>query len=157
MSASCTGLGQFLSNAVVVGIGWYVVHVLSARRDRQKARRELVVNIADTLIAALNDLFIAARDYHTKPRDRNSENQIKMVIQDLAQSLSGLRSVLTDTSILHSCQASIRDLRASITKEHFEDEHVDELPEEDPLLQKIASAILRAKLSLSNLKFHQFK
>lgn len=147
---------KFASNAAVVVVGWWIVHVLSARRDRDKSRRELVAKSCDALISDLSALMLHARSYHLGSRDVALENTIKMSIQDIAQSISSLRDVVSNQQLLAPCQAAVRGVRGAVTGSHFEDEHDGPRQENDSLLQQMAFEILRAKRALSNLKHRQF-
>src|SRR5580698_9380143 len=109
-AGDCIGLGQFASNAAVVIIGWGIVHLLSARRDTQKARKDLVAGTSDALVAQITELFGSAREYHTKPRDIAVENHLKMTIQDIAQSMTGLKSMIEDRVSLGYCNSLARGL-----------------------------------------------
>lgn len=148
---------QFAFNVVIIAIGWWIVHVLSARRDRDKARREMVAKSCDSLSSSLSDLMTEARRYHCADRDVNGEQQIKMHIQDIAQSVSGLRLICSDTTYLNPCRSSIRGVRVAVTGKHFEDEHDGALSANDSPLQSIAEEIMRAKRALADLKHSQFK
>jgi hypothetical protein len=154
-----SGLGEFvkwLGQAVVVGFGWAVVHRLSARRDRDKARREMVAKSADTLSDAVGALLVDSRQYHLSERDSTLELKLKMTLQDLAMRVQGLSDICADEKSLAPCRAEIAYLRRSITGQHFEDEHVKPLAESDQQLESVADAAMRAKRQLLKLKHLQF-
>ena len=155
-----TGAGaefvKWLGQAVVVGFGWWVVHVLTTSRDRDKARREILVDSADGLGESLSALFLEARAYHLASRDVASELRIKMTLQDLAMRATGLSELCRDEAKLAPCRSDIATLRRAITGKHFEDEHLVGIKEADQQLQSIAEAVLRAKRSLLQLKHAQF-
>lgn len=146
----------WLGQAVVVGVGWYVVHRLSVARDRDKARREMVAKAADAIVENLTDLIAEARDYHLKPRDVTAELKIKIDLQDAAMRIAGFHDVCADKAPVSRCTSAIGYLRRSITAHHFEDEHSDPLPLSDSQLQEMAEAVLRAKQELLKLKHAQF-
>jgi len=147
---------KWVGQAVVVVIGWAVVHRLSAARDRDKARREMVVKSADQLIDALGTHLSAAHDYHLKARDVDAELKIKMAIQDMAIRAQGLSDVLKDEQALATCRAEVALVRRTVTGQHFEDEHEGALSENAPQVQAIADAVLRAKRAFLRLKHSQF-
>lgn len=146
----------WLGQAAVVGLGWWVVHRLSASRDLDKARRELVAKSADGLSDAVTVLLGEAREYHLASRDVACELRIKMTLQDLAMRITGLSEVCGEEMTLAPCRAEIASLRRAITGQHFEDEHVGPLADMDGQFQSIADATLRAKRSLLKLKHRQF-
>ena len=61
---------KFLSQAVIVGFGWYVVHRLSSARDKDKLRREMLAKTADGLCDDLSKVLTLAREYHLNSRDK---------------------------------------------------------------------------------------
>ena len=149
-------LVKFLGQAVIVVVGWWVVHQLSSARDRDKSRRELVAKSADALADALGPLLIEAREYHLTARDVARELQLKMALQDLSMRASGLSEVCSDESFLAPCRGDIGGLRRAITGVHFEDEHLEPSGATDSQLQVVAEAVLRARRSLLRLKHRQF-
>lgn len=153
---SLTEFWKWVGQAAVVVVGWVVVHRLSAGRDRDKARREMVVKSADQLIDALGDLLSIAHDYHLKVRDPATELRIKMSIQDMAIRAQGISDILNDEQLLAPCRADIALVRRAATGEHFEDEHEHPLGEGAMQVQAIADAVLRAKRAFLRLKHRQF-
>lgn len=152
-------VGEFLKSlfqAVVIGSGWYVVHRLSANRDRDKARREMVSESADGLLESLDSLLVSARDYHLTERSVPVELTLKMSLQDLGMRLQGLSIVCADAPTLASCRAEVAALRRAITAHHFEDEHLAPLADSDRQIEDIADVLLRAKRQVLRLKFLQF-
>lgn len=150
------GFVTWLGQALVVGIGWFVVHRLSAARDRDKSRREMVVKSTDSLSDGLNTLFSSARDYHLNSRSVETELAIKMALQDLSMRVASLSEVFSDQSVLAPCRADIVAVRRAISGRHFEDEHEGPLPESDQQYQAIAEAVLQAKRTLLKVKHRQF-
>lgn len=147
---------SWLGQAVVVGFGWWVIHRLTASRDRDKARREMVAKSADQISANLDTIHGDARGYHLKVRDAAVEVRIKMALQDASMHLVGLSEISKDGDTLARCRAEISALRRAITGEHFEDEHDGPLAETSQQFQRIADAFLRAKRGLLKLKHLQF-
>ena len=147
---------KWLGQLTAVGLGWYVVHRLSAQRDRDKARREMLAKSADGLTDALLVILSDARDYHLKDRDRKLELKLKMSLQDLAMRVQGLSDICTDEKELAACRAAVAALRRAVTGLHFEDEHFNPLPDSDRQLEDIAEAVMRARRQLLRLKHLQF-
>lgn len=147
---------SWLGQAIVIGLGWVVVHRLSVSRDRDKSRREMVASSADGLAESLSSLLAEAKGYHMKERNVGSELRIKMTLQDSTMRASSLSDICLDGTVLAQCRGDIAALRRAITGRHFEDEHTEILVETDNQLQSIADAALRAKRSLFKLKHLQF-
>jgi hypothetical protein len=147
---------KWLGQALVLGVGWVVVHRLSALRDRDKARREMVAASASDLMEVIDDIFHCARQYHLKPREISAELRIKMSIQDVAARIAGLSDVCNAEAVLAPCRTEIGGVRRAITGHHFEDEHEGALQPSDKQLEVIADAVLRAKRQLLRLKHLQF-
>lgn len=147
---------KFLAQAVIVGLGWFVVHRLSAQRDRDKARRELVVKSTDSLDSQVDTLFAVAKRYHLVARDVSAELQLKMMLQDLATRTVALSALCDTEANLAPCRAEIGALRRAITGQHFEDEHLHALTDEHEQLQLIAEAVMRTKRAFTRLRHSQF-
>lgn len=147
---------KWVGQALVVGLGWLVVHKLSSARDRDKARREMVAKSVDGLAETLNALFLEVRTYHLNARDVACELKIKMTLQDMAMRAIALSDICSEQPSLAQCRADIASLRRAITGKHFEDEHTGQLTETDPQFQLTVDATLRTKRSLLTLKHRQF-
>lgn len=140
---------------LVVG-GWYVVHRLSARRDSDKARREMVAKAADALMNSVDSILAASIKYHTTDRDLDSEFKIKSGLQDVALHLGELAKVCNRAREVLACSAALGQTRRAITSAHFEDEHLQPLDGGSPLVQAIAAAVTELKRRLAGLKYSQF-
>jgi hypothetical protein len=127
-----------LVQVISVGVGWFVVHKLSAARDRDKARRDLLVKTADNLNDDAGKLISVARDYHTKSRDRTLEDNIKMTLQDISVRTNLLSDISPEAKELASCRSAILAFKKAITATHFEDEHDVMLEPGAPQLQSMA-------------------
>ena len=143
---------KWLGQLTAVGLGWYVVHRLSAQRDRDKARREMVAKSADGLTDALLVILSESREYHLKDRDRKLELKLKMSLQDLVMRVQGLSDICTDEKALAPCRAEVAALRRKVTGRHFEDEHIDPLLDSDRQLEDMAEVVMRARRQLLRLK-----
>lgn len=147
---------KFLGQAVVVGIGWFVVNRLSALRERDKARRDIVVESAEGLADEIDELLTDARSYHLGNRDSAAELSLKMTIQNLAMRTLALSDICADERLLAPCRADVAALRKAVTGRHFEDEHEGPLKEGDIQVQLMAEAALKAKRGLLKLKHAQY-
>lgn len=150
--AFSTWLGQ----AIVVSAGWYVVHRLSAKRDLDKSRRELVAKSADALVDSLSEVLQLARKYHLETRDVGAEINLKMTIQDLSQRVNAMADICEGAEHVAACRSALIALRRAITGLHFEDEHQTPLAVGDRQLESIAEAVMTAKLQTIRLKHSQF-
>lgn len=146
----------WLGHVLVIVVGWVVVHGLSNRRDRDKARREMLAASVDDVSRALTELIGEARIYHLEPRDTAREVKIKMTLQDLGMRLTSLNDLDKGHSNLARCRVELGALRRAITGVHFEDEHLAPLHESDQVLQEIAEVLLRCQRSLLTTKHAQF-
>lgn len=147
---------RFAFQAAVVVVGWYVVHNLSARRDRDKARRDMIAKEMDVLSDAVDGLLVSARSYHLGRRDVDLELKIKMGLQDAGARVSALQPLVSNSADLHQLQRAVRELRATVTGRHFEDEHSGPLSESDDPVQPIAAACLHAKNCFTRFKYSEF-
>jgi hypothetical protein len=141
---------------LLVIVGWGIVHKLSAQRDFDKARREMIAKAADGLYDDLGKLFELANAYHLNARNEISEIEIKIKHQDLVHRVHGLSRLVSDSATLAKCRSTLAELRMAITGQHFEDEHTSPRTNKDPQVQLIADATLRAKRSMLELKYSQF-
>lgn len=146
----------WLGQAVVVGAGWYVVHSLSAKRDQNKSRRELVAKSADAMADSLAEILRLAREYHLQRRDIGAEITLKMAIQDLSLRVNATADICEGSEQIAACRSSLIYLRRSITGQHFEDEHQSPLTLGDKQFESIADAVMTAKLQSFRLKHSQF-
>ncbi len=145
-----------LAQTVAIVIGWVVVHRLSAKRDRDKARREMLAKAADSLSDEIGKLFIGAKDYHSKPRELAQEIVLKMTLQDISARTNLLSDICSDKQELASCRSAILAMKRAISSAHFEDEHNGSIELSSPQIQSITSEALRVKQSFLRLKHRQF-
>lgn len=145
-----------LVQVVSVAVGWIVVHKLSAGRDRDKARREMLAKAADGLNDEVGKLMAMAREYHIKTRDKSVEDTLKMTLQDLSARTSLLSDISSEAKELAACRSAILALKKAITASHFEDEHEEALSPGGTELQAIAAEGLKVKQCFLKLKHKQF-
>lgn len=147
----------WIGQAIVVGVGWYVVHKLTTNREREKALRDAVLDSVDTIAGSVTDLLACAQQYHRKERDIADEIRIKMDLQDLSIRLNSLSDIYLEASPLAHCRSKVTGLRKAITGQHFEDEHYAPLTATDQQYQSIAAAALDLKHGLLKIRNSQFQ
>jgi hypothetical protein len=152
-----TQVWTFLGQAVVVIVGWWIVHLLSEKRDWEKARREMTAKSADAMIDMTTTLHADSRAYHLADRNDSLEVRIIGSLQDFGARTNALGEICSDASSLALCATEIIRLRQAITLEHFADEHTAALHSGDKQLEAIAEAIVRVKRAFLRLKHRQFK
>lgn len=150
------GTVNLLVQVSAIVIGWIVVHRLSAARDRDKARREMIAEAADGLSKDVTQLLLEATKYHTQDRDSQLEQQIKMSLQDLSIRTSSLYQISSNKVELAACRSSILAMKKAISSCHFEDEHVGPLPITDHQVQSIAAETMKVKQCFLKLKHSQY-
>lgn len=149
--------GAWAAQAVVVVLGWAVVHWLSARRDRDKARREMLSKALDTLVVDLTELHQIARKYHVTARDESAEMVIKMSLQDITMRLVSFDALNSaGVQYLSNCRSAVLQMRRAITGDHFEDENLNPLQLGDRQLESIGATFLNAKRAVLVAKHAQF-
>lgn len=147
---------SWLVQALTVVVGWVVVHKLSAARDRDKARREMLAKALDGIAESLSEIHESARTYHLSPREPKDELRLKNALQDFSMCIIGLGNICENKAALARSNRDAGTLRKAVTGEHFEDEHVGALESGAPQMQIIAEAYLSAKRNLLSLKYAQF-
>jgi hypothetical protein len=156
-----TGAGSvvpwaYLLNVVFIVVGWVVVHHLSARRDQDKSRRELIVKACDSLAASVDALRSVASRYHTQSRQVAEERSIQLALQDLAQQFTELVSICDQRDQLAACRSSLTALRRAVSGRHFSDEHVSPVEPENEIVLDIDGATSDLKKQITRLKYRQF-
>lgn len=152
-------VSELLKTVIQAGsiiVGWIVVHKLSAARDRDKARREMLARAADALGDELTKLFASAKSYHTTDRNIEMEDSLKMTLQDISARTSLLVDISNEETELSLCKSALLSVKKAITGIHFEDEHDGPLEQGSQQIQLITSEILRAKRYFLQLKHKQF-
>ena len=145
-----------LTQVVGLIVGWFIVDQLSTRRDRDKARREMVVKAADSLITDTGTIFDCAYKYHTEIRSIAVEIKLNIDLADLSQRAFFLRNDFTSDSDYSRCTNAILRLKKSITGQHYEGEHLAILAQGDDQIMEIAHSTKILKATLTLLKFNQF-
>ena len=137
--------------------GWAAVHWLSQRRDRDKARRELIVKTCDAMSEQVARIMASAVKYHlATARDIAVEIELNSGLKDLSAQLRLLNGVVkpkidgVQSSGLH------KQFKQAITGRHFEDEHLGSLNALDPQINEAVAAASELRIYLSEIKFNQF-
>jgi hypothetical protein len=147
----------FVNTALIV-VGWAVVHFTSRNRDRDKARRDLVVKAADALSDQVAKLVTVAVSYHSgKERESPREIEIKSTLQDLS----------LQTQLINQAVRPVRDgvqssklhnaFKQSVTARHFEDEWDKPLSASGVEVSEIAAAGIAIRAYFAEIKFEQFE
>ena len=116
----------------------------------------MLAKAADGLSDEVGKLLISAREYHTKARDRDVEDALKMTLQDISVRTSLLSDISKDAKELASCRSAILAMKKAITATHFEDEHVVPLDLNSQQIQSITAEGLRVRHCFLKLKHRQF-
>lgn len=147
---------SIIIQAVFIIVGWVIVHRLSSKRDVQKTRRDIISSSIDKMCELVNLIVDDANAYHAHVRDEKKENKIKRQLNDLSIRAASLADLISENSCDPIWQ-QIRKFRQAITGNHFEDEHVSELPSSNHQFELIAEYEISLKRTLFELKHAQFK
>jgi hypothetical protein len=148
---------KFGGQALIVALGWFVVHKLSIKRDTDKARREMVAKAADGLSDLTDQIFAMSIKYHmTADRDSASEASVLMKLSDLGCRLGSLASLVSEGSVLEECTHAVVGLRQAVTKQNFQDQHEAALTMESQTIQMISATVIKVKQVFLELKHSQF-
>lgn len=160
MTASVNYLGEFIKfggQAIIVVIGWVVVNKLSATREKDKSRKDIIIKSIDSICDSIDKLFEISRDYHSRStRDHQAEIKIKMLLQDYSLRVASLKDLTGYVPTYIECQDDVLRFRQAITSSHFEDEHTNAEELNSEIFQKIAESALATKRNLITLKHSQF-
>ena len=127
MAADCSTLNEIAKTLIqtsAIIVGWVVVHRLSAARDKDKARREMLSKAADTLCEDVGKLFHSAKDYHLTERDKSLEINLKMTLQDISMRTSQLVDITTEPKEIKICRKALIDLKKTITYSKYSCGHI---------------------------------
>ena len=147
-------VARIILPALLIIIGWVIVHILSSKRDVSNSKREIISKTADDFCEVVDSLLIKANQYHSQPRNATLEIEIKITLSDLSLRISSLVPITKKQQTLSSCLQSVVSLRQAITREHFEDEHTSPI-RDGAISEKIADAVLEMKRHLMQLKIEQ--
>jgi hypothetical protein len=159
MNNSCPLVFELLKliiPAIFIISGWVIVHRLTAKRDLEKSRRDVIASSIDKLCEQINNIAQEAQTYHVNQRDISKENNLKRNLQDLSIRTSSLKDLIDNDS----CQPiwkNMTKLKQAITGQHFEDEHIEALANQNSQFELIAEYEVALKRTLFDLKHSQFK
>ena len=140
----------------IVG-GWVVVHLLSRHRDRDKARRELIVKTCDAVSDQISKIMASAMKYHLATvRDVSLEIELNSGLKDLSAQLRLLNEVVRPKIDGVRSSAPHKQLKQTITGRRYEDERTAPLDSADPQINEIIAAASELRLYLAEIKFNQF-
>ena len=121
----------FLPSVIIV-IGWIVINYQNSYRDTRKEIRTCI----DKIQSELEILEKSAVDYHTAEPHPNDGRFIKVRIDRLGKQIQALSSTLCANYSYH-----VFRLRYAITIENFDTEEHRILPNDDPVMDKIAESV----------------
>jgi hypothetical protein len=143
---------RFFGQAVVVIVGWAVVHWLSGRRARQEAQRKLLIEECGVLIAAVEKNFFEAFAYHTEMRISSRESKLNLALTDITERV-GLIMQITNANSVRSLASKVIELKQSCTLSHFEDEHSDAISSTDPIIRNLERSSIEMRHALAKLRY----
>lgn len=147
----------FLNTALIV-VGWAVVHFTSRDRDRDKARRDLVVKATDALSDQVAKLVTVSVAYHSgKERENSKEIEIKSTLQDLSLQTRLINQAVRPTRDGAQSTTLHNAFKQSITAHHFEDEWDKSLSANGVEVSEIAAAGIAMRAYFAEIKFEQFE
>ena len=146
-------------SAVIVIIGWFVVHTAQNNRERRKQIREYV----NGLYANLTELETLAIGYHTSAREESKEAEIISKLGRLEKACFNtlprfksqrwlLRAI--DPKKLKINGGHMQALRQAITLEHFDSEHNGAFKYQDEFIWKLRSAAEKASDDLETVRIN---
>lgn len=148
---------KFGSQALIVGIGWWVVNRMAISREHDKSRREMITKNVDGLSDLADKIFEMGRDYHfSAERDFRNEIDLKISLQDFSYRVGRLELLTGDGASVAQHREAVVRFRRSITGHHFEDEHDGSIDSVSPVSQDMASSVTSMKQCLQDLKHQQF-
>ena len=145
-------------NTALIVIGWAVVHFASRSRDRDKARRELIVKAVDGLSDQVTKHFSVALAYHSSPsRDLTKEIELKIGLQDLSRQTQFVNGTMRPTRDGVQSSDLLNAFKKSVTGVHFEDEWMSALLPNSEQLNLIAASALALRTYYAETKYEQFR
>lgn len=159
MATECSATIEILKTlipTIAVVFGWIVVHKLSVTRDRDNARRKMVVDASDAIMKNIDDIFACSNKYHSTLRDKNIEITLKMSLQDLSYRITQLIDITANNNEIKPCRNAMLEMKKAITMIHFEDEHDGPIDQKSQQIQTIAFTVLKLKQTFLKLKHRQF-
>ncbi len=132
-------------SAVLVVIGWIVVHKAQSNRERRKQIREYVSDLCDDL----TELETLAIGYHTSAREEAKEQEIISKLGRLEKACSTLPRFIESQKLLFKAVdpkklkidgKRMQVLRQTMTLDHFGDEHTGALGHQDDFILNLKLA-----------------
>lgn len=143
-------------SAILVVIGWFVVHKAQSNRERRKQIREYVVDLCDDLA----ELETLALGYHTTPREEAKEQEIISKLGRLEKACSTLPRFLESQKFFKAVQPvkltmdgrRMQVLRKAMTLNHFGDEHTGALGRQDEYILNLELAAVEMREALEGVR-----
>lgn len=143
---------RFLGQAVVVVLGWGVVHWLSGKRARYEAQRKLLIEECAALVAVVDEIFSDAFTYHTEARTSSRESKLNLMLTDLVQRV-GLLIQIPNVNCTRSLATKVIAFKQSCTLSHFEDEHHDAIPSTHEIVRNLERSSIEMRHALAKLRY----
>jgi hypothetical protein len=144
-------------SAVLVVIGWFVVHKAQSNRERRKQIREYVSDLCDDL----TELETLAIGYHTSVREEAKEQEIISKLGRLEKACSSLPRFIESQKFLFKAVDSkklkidgkrMQVLRQAMTLNHFGDEHTGALGHQDDFILNLELAAVEVREALDGVR-----
>lgn len=148
---------KILLNALVIIFGWWIVHILSSRRDSEKMKKESSIKVIDEAVKMLEEISLLGIKYHTTERNEIEEFDLKSKIQNFSRFIYTIEKFIGKENSILQCTTNIKKLRQAITSQHFEDEHTDKLNCSNIILNEVADIHLTFRQTLIEAKFSILK
>jgi hypothetical protein len=147
-------LAKFFGQALVIVLGWLVVHQLSRSRDREDSFRKYLIDEVSELNESLESIFDVVIDYHTTSRSLRVEQRIKLMLGAFSSRTETVARESPELLSGHRLRKAVTYLKRSCTLHHFEDEHTAPLDLGADVLQVLAQRVseMRDELSDARLK-----
>lgn len=132
-------------SAILVIIGWVVVHKAQSNRERRKQIRDRVSD----LCADLTEIENLSIGYHTSDREEAKEQEIISKLGRLEKACSTLPRFIESQKLLFKAvdveklkinAKCIQVLRQTMTLDHFGDEHTGALGHQDDFILNLKLA-----------------
>lgn len=125
-----------IAGACIAILGWYVSHTLTARRERDRFRREILSKELDVAMSLVKEILEMAFDYHSNNRCVSRERKIIIAFNRLTYRAQSLPLTDLHDSSKQDLAEFIISFKISITGNHFEDEHTYPLKADDAMLSE---------------------
>lgn len=139
---------------VTATLGWWAVHALTLRRDREKFRLESLKADLGDIGSIIGDLIELSSGYHCSYRDIAKERSTLSLLTKLPLRIQSMPVAPNEAKEKENLLMLFNSLKRAITGSHFDDEHSGPLlPSSEQLseIHRTALELEMAVLSLRNL------